>query len=121
MTYESHEIIASAVQPGVSYTVNRMSFGRRIELMRRVRDIAPRLECFRAGTTQQDKIEASLLSAEVDRLYVEWGLKDVEGLAIDGAPATPASLALAGPEDLFREAVHFVKRACKLSQQEIKN
>ncbi len=121
MTYESYEVVASELREGVEYTVNRMSFGRRVDLMRRVRDIAPRLEFFQAGTTQQDKVEAHLLSADIDRLYVEWGLKEIRGLEIDGCPATPQSLADSGPEDLFREALRCVKSACRFSEQEAKN
>jgi hypothetical protein len=98
-----------------------MSFGRRMELMKRVKSLTPRLECFRAGTSQQDRIEASLLSAEIDRLYIEWGLTAVSGLEIDGAAADPASLAALGPEALFHEALRCVKDACRLSEAEIKN
>ncbi len=121
MNYESYEVIPSRLHDGVSYTVNRMSFGRRLELMRRVRDITPKLECFLAGGTQQDKIEASVLSAEIDRLYVEWGLSGIAGLEIDGKAATPMSLAVAGPEHLFQEALGFVMSACRLTGQETKN
>jgi hypothetical protein len=121
MDYESYEVVASKVRPGVTYTVNRMSFGRRLELMRLVREIAPRLECFRAGTTHQDQIEAGLLSAEIDRLYLEWGLREVGGLIIDGEPASPARLADLGPEELFSEALQNVRAACHLSEAEVKN
>jgi hypothetical protein len=121
MDYESYEVVPSKVHPGVTYTVNRMSFGRRLELMRRVREIAPKLECFQGGTSKQDQIESGLLSAEVDRLYLEWGLKEIGGLTIDGEPADPAKLAESGPEELFTEAVRCVRAACHLSQAEIKN
>lgn len=121
MNYESHEVIQSELQAGVSYTVNRMSFGRRVELMRRVQELAPRLDFFQAGGTQQDAIQATLLSAEIDRLYVEWGLKEVSGLEIDGRSADPESLAQSGPEELFQEALRCIRRACRLSPQEIKN
>jgi hypothetical protein len=121
MEYESYEVVASKIRPGVTYTVNRMSFGRRLQLMRLVREIAPKLECFRGGTTHQDQIEAGLLSAEIDRLYVEWGLREVSGLTIDGRPADPSRLAEAGPEELFAEALRSVRAACHLSEAEVKN
>ena len=38
-----------------------------------------------------------------------WGLAEVGGLELDGAPATPESLVLRGPEELFREALVAVK------------
>jgi hypothetical protein len=121
MNYESQDSIPSKVVAGVVFTVNRMSFGRRLELMRRVKAIAPRLECFQAGDTGQDKMEASLLSAEIDQLYLEWGLTAVSGLDIDGTPANAGNLISSGPEDLCVEALRLVKQACRLSESEIKN
>lgn len=121
MEYESQETVRSRLRDGVSYTVNRMSFGRRLELMRKVRSITPRLECFQAGTSQQDKLEANILSCEIDQLYVEWGLTAIDGLTINGVPADAAMLAAFGPEELFAEALTFVKQACGLSEAEAKN
>jgi len=121
MTYESFEVKESRSHPGVRLVVNRMSFSRRIDLMRRVRELAPRWECYRAGTAKADEMEAGILSADIDRLYLEWGLKEVEGLEIDGTPATTDSLLQFGPEDLFQEALGYVKAACRLSEQETKN
>ena len=68
-----------------------------------------------------EKLEAALLAAEIDRLYVSWGLQDVTGLDVDGVAATPELLASRGPEDLFREAVSAIKAECGLSEQERKN
>ena len=121
MNYESVEEHGSQIRPGVKFFVYRMSFGRRIDLMRRVRDLAPRLECFQAGTTPADRIEAGLISAEIDRLYLDWGLREVRGLEIDGEPAVPQSLGDQGPEELFLEALRLVKHACGLSENEAKN
>jgi hypothetical protein len=121
MVYESYETVPSKLSAGVVYRIRRVSFGRRLELMRRVRELAPRLECFRAGSSEQDRIEARILSSEIDQLYLTWGLEHVEGLEIDGKPADPATLAQAGPENLCMEAVGLVKAACRLSEPEIKN
>ncbi len=121
MTYESDERIRSSIQPDVFYLVRRMSFARRLDLMRRVRAIAPKLEFFQAGTSEQDKIDAGVLSAEIDDLYLEWGLQGIEGLEIDGVAATSRTLAERGPEELFREALLLVKAVCRLSEAEIKN
>jgi hypothetical protein len=98
-----------------------MTFGRRIELMRLVRDLATRLEFFEAGKDAGNKMEASLLGAEIDRLYVEWGLESVSGLEIDGEPATTRSLIDRGPEGLFFEVLAAVKTECGLSEAERKN
>ncbi len=45
----------------------------------------------------------------------------MRGLELDGAPATPESLAAIGPEELFREAVAAVKAECGLTETERKN
>jgi hypothetical protein len=121
MEYTSFETIESAVAPGVSYTLAKMSFGRRVELTRHIRDLAARKEFVEAGDTPNEKMEAALLASEIDRIYLLWGLKEITGLELDGLPATPESLAAGGPEDLFREALAAVKRQCGLSEAERKN
>src|ERR1039458_6349895 len=84
VTLSSHRSLQSVSNPGVEFVIGRMTFGRRIELMRLVRDLATRLEFFEAGKDAGNKMEASLLGAEIDRLYVEWGLETLSGLEIDG-------------------------------------
>ena len=121
MNYESSIAIASKTRPGVVYEIARMSFGRRLELVRRIRDLAPKIEFLEAGGGEREEVEARLLSADVDRIYLTWGLRGVSGLEIDGQAATPELLAEAGPEDLFREALAAVKEACCLSEEERKN
>lgn len=121
MTYESVSVVESKVASGVTFTVARMSFARRVELMRRVRELANRLEFLEAGKEPGDQMDAALVQAEIDRLYVEWGLRAVEGLSLDGAAATPEMLAEAGPEELFREALAAVRAETGLSAAERKN
>jgi hypothetical protein len=120
MNYESWLERESRTTPGVTFVLAKMSFGRRIELMRRLREIAQKVEFLEAGDARE-KIEAALLTSEIDRLYVMWGLKEVRGLELDGEPATPESLAASGPEELFREAVATVKTECGLTETERKN
>ena len=114
-------MVGSVSHPGVKFVVARMSFGRRLELMRRVRDLALRAEFFEAGCDEKNKMEASLLGGEIDRLYIEWGLEEIRGLELDGEPATPQALIDRGPEVLFREALEAVRHECGLSEQERKN
>src|SRR5580698_11527905 len=84
----SRKTVVSATQPGVEFVIALMTFGRRIELMRRVRDLAARLEYFEAGRDAKNGMEASLLGAEIDRLYIRWGVDEIRGLELDGVPAS---------------------------------
>lgn len=121
MTYDSVMTIRSERAAGVSYTVAKVSFERRLDLMRRVRELAKRLEFLEAGQEPAEKMDAALLRAEVDRTWLLWGLREVTGLAVDGRPATPESLVEAGPEDLFREALAAVQSQTGLTASERKN
>ena len=121
MEYNSYEITESLAAPGVTYTVAKMSFGRRVELTRRIRELGLRKEFLEAGAKPDEKMEAALAAAEIDRITLLWGLIEVSGLELDGEAATPESLAACGPEDLFREALAAVRAQCGLSEAERKN
>lgn len=121
MSWESRKVVASTARPGVEFVIGRMTFGRRIELMRQVRDLAAKIEYFEAGHGAKNDMEASLLGAEIDRLYVGWGLEDIRGLEIDGSAATPQLLIERGPEELFLEALTAIKAECGLAENERKN
>ncbi|HWQ55527.1 MAG TPA: hypothetical protein VN442_17705 [Bryobacteraceae bacterium] len=121
MEYASVTVVDAAAVPGVRLVLRRMSFARRVELMRRIRELARPAQFLRAGDRVGEQMDAGLLRAEIDRVYVEWGVERVEGLALDGVPATAQGLAEAGPEELFREALDAVKRECGLSDEERKN
>ena len=119
--WQSKRAVPSEACPGVEFVIARITFGRRLDLMKRVRDLAVRLEYFEAGREEKNRIEASLLGAQLDRMYIEWGLEEVRGLEIDGEPATPASLVERGPEELFQEALAAVKAECGMTEPERKN
>src|SRR5437868_14227116 len=121
MTYEGTSRVESATTAGVYFVVQKMSFGRRIELTRKIRELAERVEFLSAGESPKEKLDATLLAAEIERAYVLWGLSEVGGLELDGTPATPESLIAFGPEELFREALEAVKAECGLSEDERKN
>jgi hypothetical protein len=121
ITWNSKKVVASAAKPGVEFVVARMTFGRRLELMRRVRDLAARIEFFEAGRDEKNNMEASLLAAEMDRLYIIWGIEEIRGLELDESPATTESLIERGPEELVVEALAAVKAECGLSENERKN
>ena len=121
MTYESTALFDSAVAPGVQFVIRKISFARRVELTRHIRDLAERVEFAAAGQSPKDLLDAALLASEIERTYVLWGLEAVSGLVLDGAPATPESLVSSGPEELLREALTAVRSECGLSEDERKN
>ena len=121
MTYESVVEVESKGAPGVRFTVARMSFGRRMELMRQVRELSRRMEFLEAGQQPGEKMDAALLRVEIDRLYLAWGLRAISGLVLDGGQASPSLLADAGPEELFREALAAVRAETGLTDEERKN
>ncbi|HTB11225.1 MAG TPA: hypothetical protein VK752_06635 [Bryobacteraceae bacterium] len=106
---------------GVRYEIVRVSFGRRIELARRIREIGRKMEYLEAGTDARETLEATVLSAEIDRAYLEWGLLTVEGLEIDGAAATPETLVDQGPVELAMEILGRIKSECGMTEDERKN
>ena len=121
MTYESESVVESKVAEGVKFTIARISFARRLELMKKVRELAGRAEFLEAGEAPTEKMDSALLQAEIDRLYIEWGLRSISGLELDGKPATPGLLAECGPEELFREALAAVRAETGLNAVERKN
>ncbi|MGO9094409.1 MAG: hypothetical protein ACLQGV_04235 [Bryobacteraceae bacterium] len=121
MDYQSEKTVESKTAPGVKLTIARMSLGRRIELTRRIWETARKVECLSSGSDPREKLEAALLAREIDREYLSWGLMRVEGLMLDGQPATPETLIAVGAEELIREALAAVKAECGLSEEERKN
>ena len=119
--YASEALVESRVIPGVTFTIAKMSFARRVELVRRVRELARRTEFLAASGDAGDQMNAVLLGAEIERMYVAWGVKAVAGLVVDNRAAGPELLAEAGPEELFREALAAVRRETGLSEEERKN
>jgi len=132
--YESALRLVSASTPGVRFTIRKISFGRRTELLRRVRELTRKVEFLEAGQglaaggggagTQPalgERAEAALLGREADRVYLEWGLVSVEGLEIDGEAATLEALIASGPEPLCDEILRAIQAECGLSAEERKN
>ena len=101
MGYESGVEIASVGVPGVRFVVERMSFGRRLELIRQLKGWLGKLEFVTAGPEGPEReAEAALLAGEIDCIYLRWGLRSVTGIEIDGEPVTQESLVDKGPEAL---------------------
>jgi hypothetical protein len=119
--YESVITHSSKLYPSIRFTVRRMSFARRCELAHRVRELSRKVEFLQAGDSVQDKLEAAVLNSEISSLYLNWGLVSVDGLELDGQPATPELTLACGPEDLCNEIVAAVQTECGLSKEERKN
>ena len=121
MEYQSARVVESKTCAGVRFSVARISFGRRLELTRQVRELGRRVEFDSAGDSLDEKLSAAIAGAEIDRLYLHWGLLGIEGLRIDGQTADKQMLIEAGPEDLCREIVNEVRHECGLTEEERKN
>lgn len=119
--YDSVVKLQSKSMPGVTFEINRISFGRRMELAKRVREISHKAEFLEAGNELRETIEANILSQEVEATYIRWGLVRIDGLTIDDEPATPDRLIEKGPEELAREIVKTIKGQCGLTEPERKN
>jgi hypothetical protein len=119
--YQSTAWFDSETRAGVRFGIVRVSFGRRIELARRIREIGRRAEYLEASSEPRDKLEATVLSAEIDRAYLDWGLIGVDGLEIDGAAATAKTLIEEGPVEIAAEALARIKSECGLTEDERKN
>jgi hypothetical protein len=121
MDYSSTVRKESESLPGVWFEVRRPSLGRRIEMSGRIRELSGRMDFAEAGTSFADKLDASELALRIERIYVEWGICSLHGLAIDGEPATVSAAIESGPESLLHEMANAVRRECGLSEDERKN
>jgi hypothetical protein len=105
---------------GVRYATRRISLMQRIDLTNRAREIVLKHEFFNAGDAS-DQLEATLGELLVRKLYIEWGVQEIEGLSVDGEAATVESIVAKGPEDLTDEIVATVRAELELSEEERKN
>ena len=123
MQYESRVEIVSQRIPGVRYAVEKMSFGRRLELIRELKRLLGRLQFVLADATgnPEQQAEAALLAGEINRIYLRWGLRKLTGLQIDGEPVTQENLIEKGPEELVEEILQAIRREAGLSGAERKN
>lgn len=110
----------SKVCTGVRFSLRRMSLGQRIELTRRVHELTLRNEFLRGGG-QADQIEARLGELLARRIYLEWGLAEIQGLVINGMTATTELLIEKGPEALADEIVASILSELQLTEEERKN
>ena len=110
----------SEVAVGVRYATRRVSLSQRIELTKRVRELALGHEFLKAGDAAE-QLEATLGDLLVRKLYLEWGLAEIKGLSIDGHVATVETLIEKGPEALSYEIVAAIRAELDISEEERKN
>ena len=118
--YSSVSWHASETMPGVRYAIRRVSLRQRIELTEKVRDLTMKYEFLMSGDASS-QVEAALSDLLVTKLYLEWGLEKLEGLSIDGKPATAPLLIQSGPENLADEIVLQIQAESSLTDDEAKN
>ncbi len=110
----------SRVLQGVRYATRRVSLRQRIELTSAVRELVLKHEFLKAGDAA-DQLEVTLGELLVQKVYLEWGLHEIEGLSIDGEPATVESVIERGPQELTNEIVATIRAQLEFSEEERKN
>lgn len=118
--YQSTTWHSSQVLPGVRFSIRRVSLQQRIELNRKLRELTMQYEFLKTGDVSS-QLEAAMSDLLLAKLYIEWGLADLDGLCIDGNKATAASLIALGPEKLTDEIVQEIQAASILTEDERKN
>ena len=88
--------------------------------MKAMRDLISKNEFLRSGDAL-DQTDAAISDLLARKLYLEWGVRFVEGLTIDGKRADIANLIEKGPEDLCIEIVDRIREGLELSETERKN
>jgi hypothetical protein len=123
MEYASSMEVESASLPGVRFTINRMSFGRRLDLIRQLKGLLGRLDFVLAAgaETPENQANAALLVGEVNRAYLQWGLRTVSGLEMDGEGVTAETLMDRAPEPLVEEVLLAIRHEAGLTKAETKN
>jgi hypothetical protein len=83
-------------------------------------DLIFKNEFLKAGDALEHA-QASLADLLARRVYLEWGISEIEGLTIDGSPATIQDVIERGPEGLCEEMANTIQGELSLSEEERKN
>lgn len=118
--FESLRWVESREMPRVRYAVRQPSLAQRIALTKRLHELTLRHE-FLANGNELHQLEMALADLLVQKLFVEWGLAQIDGLEIDGQPATVDLLIEKGPEQLVAEIAVQIRHECGLTDDERKN
>lgn len=142
--YSSTITLDSQVNPGVQFTIFKMSEARRADFrlksaepMGRVRNLTREAEALsdrikampdgeidRTVLVQVEDLHESInteLICHVNPAWIRWGLKEVTGLIIDGEPATVESLISKGDPALFAEVLQAIKDVSSMTDEQLKN
>lgn len=118
--FDSLRWLESEAMPRVRYAIRQPSLAQRIELTKRLHELTLRHE-FLANGNELHQLEITLADLFVQKVLVEWGLAQIDGLEIDGSPATVDLLIESGPEQLVAEIAAQVRHECGLTDDERKN
>lgn len=132
MNYKTRITIASTTIPGASFTILRMSDGRRAALreaaapfLHEVRLAVAEIETLENDENPHSKAQVrelrdrvNLATDAVNREWLRLGLVSVEGFTIDDEPVTLGNLLSDGPEDFRTEVADAIKKAATLSGAE---
>jgi hypothetical protein len=116
----SHVWHESSTHKGVRFATRQISLSGRIELTKMIQDLVYKNDFLRAGDALEQS-QASLADLLARKVYLEWGMSQVEGLTIDGSPASPHDLIERGPERLCEEIAETIQGELNLSEEERKN
>jgi hypothetical protein len=131
MQFSSRITTESTACPGVTFTLNKMTEGRRIKLRltmaektAKLREIMVEVNRLREDPEPNQARVAELLDTvtetledEITPAWVKWGLHSITGLTIDGQEATPDLLIADGPRDLYKEIAAAIKSEAGLSEE----
>jgi len=147
MTFSSKKKVQSklAGYEDVFFTLKKMTEGRRIKLnlelaphKARLRDLvgesqmlnpvlpegqeAPVLDAITVTKVQNlnDQLH-TLVESEINPVWFRAGFDSVEGIDIDGKPATLDTLMSDGPSELYKEILDAIRSEAELSTEETKN
>jgi hypothetical protein len=100
----------------------RMSLIRRHRLMQGLKRLAAEATFHHAAPAGAgEEIAATELQTRIDEMVIRTALQAIEGLNIDGRPATVESLLENGPESLAREIADAIAEETSLGETERKN
>lgn len=85
-----------------------------------IQDLIFKNDFLRVGDALEQS-QASIADLLARRVYLEWGISEIDGLTIDGSPVSLSDLIERGPERLCEEMAETLQGELNLSENERKN